>query len=164
MSDSMVFRGGLPFAPDVKRLEEAFPVDSLAEGRIIGHERLETIVQAKRGTGRYYGVINSWIHRLRNVNGVFVVWQQGDGIKVLNPAEILDHAELRTRQKIRQTGRAVKTFAWVDRTRLDETGQRRLDHQMRIVGAMKDSLDQAKRQLAVELAPVHSLPKRKISA
>lgn len=162
MSEAVPFRGGIPYALDVKKLNEAFTTPSLTEGRLITHEMLETVLGEKRATQRYYGVVNSWIHQQRNSNGIFVVWVPAQGIKVLSPSEILEYSETRTRQKIRQTGQAVRTFAWVDRNRLDETGQKRLDHQMRVTNAMKNALDSAKRELAVELAPVHSLPKPKI--
>lgn len=160
---TMVFRGGLPFEPDVKRLEEAFPVPELTEGRVIEHVALEAIVQAKRGSSRYYGVINSWINRLRNVSRIHAAWKPGDGIKILPPDELLGHGESRLRQKIGQTVKAANIFAWVERERLDSIGQRRLDHQIQIASRIKEKLTQERRQLSVELSPVRSLPKRQIS-
>lgn len=159
---AMVFRGGLPYGPDIKRLDDAFPVDSLTEGRVIEHGELEKILTCKRGSSRYYGVIDTWIGQRRSANGIVLVWEPTRGLKVLNPAEILEHAEVRTRQKIRQTGRAIRIFGLVDRERLDGTGQKRLDHQMRVVSTLKESLESSRKQLAIELAPVKSLPKRKI--
>lgn len=156
------FRGGLPYGPDVKRLNEAFPVSELQEGKVIRHEELEPIVKAKHGTQRFYSVVNSWIAKQRNENGIYIAWIQGIGIKVLNPAEILQHGETRVRQKITQTGRAVRTFAWVDRERLDDIGQKRYDHQCLIAQRIKDSLNAARKELAIDLAPVKSLPKPKL--
>ena len=159
---SKVFAGGVPYAIDVKRLTEAFPVPSLTEGRVIKHENLEAIVNAPKGSQRYYAVINSWIHQLKNANGIFVAWESGTGIKILDPGGILTHTEIRTRQKIRQTGKAVKNYAWVDRTRLDTRGQQRLDHQTRVAAALRESLNAARREMAIELAPIQSLPKPKL--
>ncbi|HZF24050.1 MAG TPA: hypothetical protein VE030_11370 [Burkholderiales bacterium] len=146
----------------MNRLKDAFPVPMLAEGRVIEHADLEEIVKAKRGGQRYYGVINSWINSMKNTNGIFMTWETSVGVKVLGPAEILAHAEIRTRQKIKQTGNAVKTFVWVDRTRLDSTGQQRLDHQERVANAIRDALNTARKDLAIDLAPVKSLPKPKM--
>lgn len=156
------FRGGLPYAPDVKRLTEAFPVSELQEGKVITHEELEPIVKAKRGTQRYYSVVDSWTAKQRNENGIYIVWVQGTGIKVLNPAEILQHGETKVRQKIKQTGRAVRTFAWVDRERLDDIGQKRYDHQCLVAQRINESLNAARKELAIDLAPVKSLPKPKL--
>jgi hypothetical protein len=157
------FRGGVPYAIDVNRLKEAFPVPSLTEGRVIEHKDLELVITAKAGNQRYYGVINSWIAQMKNNNGVFMIWEPAVGIKVLAPAEILSHAEVRTRQKIGQTGKAIKIFAWVDRTRLNPVGQQRLDHQTRVTNAIKDALAMARKDLAIDLAPVKSLPRPKLN-
>jgi len=157
--DAVTFKGGLPYGPDVNRLKEAFPVERLTEDTVITHEKLEAVVSESRGSQRYYGVINSWISQLKNSNGLFIIWEASIGIKVLNPAEILNVAEVRTRQKIKQTGKAIKTFGWVDRSRLDTTGQKRLDHQLRVVAAVKESIDNARKQLSIDIAPVKSLPK-----
>lgn len=156
------FVGSVPYVVDVNRLKEEFPVTKLTEGTIIAHDAIGPIVNAKKGSQRYYGVVNSWIAQMRNTNGIFMVWQPGDGVKVLAPGEILDCAETRTRQKIRQTGKAIRTFGWVDRKRLDENGQTRLDHQLRVAEAIKKSLDSARREMAIELSPVKSLPKPKL--
>ncbi len=160
MAESLIFKGGMPYGPDVNRLKETFPPSTkLTEGTIIPHDALEKVVQQERGTQRYYGVIDSWMTQMRNELSIFMVWEPGQGVKVLNPAEVLQIAETRTRQKIRQTGRAIKTFNWVDRSRLDEIGKQRLDHQMRVANAIRQSIDSARKELAVDLAPVKSLPK-----
>lgn len=160
---SEVFRGGIPYVVDVNRLKESFPVPNLIEGLVIKHGELEQIVQAKAKSQRYYGVVNSWIAQMKNANGIVIEWVPATGIKVLNPAEILSSAETRLRQKIGQTGRAVKRFAWVPRERLDQVGQQRLDHQVRVAGAIKDALASARKELAIDLAPVKSLPKPKVA-
>jgi hypothetical protein len=154
-----VFRGGVPYSVDVRRLTEAFPVASLIEGRVIQHADLELIVNAPRGTQRYYAVINSWRIQTKNSNGIFIAWEPGTGIKILAPADVLDHAETKTRQKIRQTGRAIGIFGYVDRNRLNPIGQQRLDHQLRVTTAVKDALRAARKDMSINLAPVASLPK-----
>jgi hypothetical protein len=156
---SQIFDGGIPYVIDVNRLKEAFPVPILAEGFEIKHEELEATINVKRGTQRYYGVVNSWRNQMKNTNAICIAWEQGIGLRVLDPAGQMDFAETRTKQKIRQTGKAVKEFVWVNRARLNPIGQQRLDHQMRVAAAIKDALGAAKKELAVELSPVKSLPK-----
>ena len=157
-----VFRGGIPYSVDARRLMEAFPVPSLTEGRIIKHEQLEGILAITKGSQRYYAVINSWIAQMKHANGLFLVWEPGLGLRVLDPAGILSFAENRTRQKIRQTGKAVRNFGWVDRNRLDTLGQQRLDHQLRVVSTIETALNSARKDLAVGLAPIKSLPKPRL--
>lgn len=154
---SQMFRGGIPYQVDVNRLKEAFPESSLREGRTIRHDELERVIKAQRGSQRYYGVVNSWLSQMKSSNGIFMIWEPSVGIKVLDPAGVLGFAEKRTKQKIRQTRKAVQHFAWVDRARLDDIGQQRLDHQMRVGSAIRDALLAAGKELAVNLAPVKSI-------
>ncbi len=162
MSDSIVWRGGMPYGPDRKRLNEAFPVSSLTEGRTILHQELEGAINCKAKTSRYYSVVDSWIHQQENENGIFMRWEPTVGVKIMTPADVLAHAETKTRQKLRQTVKAIRIFGKVDRPRLDKIGQERLDHQMRVASLIKESADGARKQLAVDLAPVKSLPKPKL--
>lgn len=155
-----IFRGGIPYGPDLRRLAECFPVPNLAEGLVIKHEDLEAILEVDRHGTRYRGVVNSWIGKLRAENGIILTWQPSIGIKVLDPAGVLEHAETRTRQKVRQLQRTVKLFGWVDRSRLDDTGKRRLDHEMISAAKMAQHAKDAEKEMAIELAPIKSMPKR----
>jgi len=157
---AQIFKGGIPYGPDIKRLSEAFPVPELTEGLIISHPKLEAILEIARTSQRYYGVVNAWISKQKHDNGIIIKWQPSVGLKVLNPAEVLEFAETRTKQKAKQLGRSVKWFSWVDRKRLDDTGQKRLDHQMMVSARMAQAVASAQKELAVELAPIKSLPKR----
>lgn len=160
---SQLFLGSVPYGPDIKRLEAAFPVSSLTEGRVVSHEELSGALGLEPMTSRYYGVIKAWQGKMHREFGINLFWQPKEGIRVLNPSEMLGHSETWTRRKIKQTVRAVQLFTRVDRARLNDAGQARLDHQARIAGAMRDALQSAKKELAIEISPVQSLPKRPLS-
>lgn len=159
MSESKVYRGGMPYGPDIKRLREAYPSNTLTEGLVMEHAALEGIIGAPKGSQRYYGVINSWRSEELNKNGIFMAWQPGDGLKVLSPSEILARGDSVTLQKIKQLGRATKIYAWVSRDRLDEMGQKRLDHQLLKTGQIREAMNTARREMAIDLAPIKSLPR-----
>lgn len=154
-----IFLGGLPYAPDVNRLKDTYPISELREGRIIPHEELSAIIQSPARAGRYYAVCNAWVNSIKNSHGIILVWERKEGLKVLAPDGVLSFAETRTRQKLKQTGKALRLFSWVERKRLDATGQQRLDHQLRVASIIKASIDGAKKELACDLAPIKSLPK-----
>lgn len=158
-NEAVVFRGGMPYGPDIKKLNEEFPLDSLAEGRVITHEVISKAIGYRAGTSRYYAVVKSWIGKQRAENRIFIVFESKVGVKVLNPAEVMEYGERTLRQKIGQTGKAARIFNWVERDRLDTTGQKRFDHQTRVIATIKQSLDSARKELAVELAPIKSLPR-----
>ena len=157
-----VFRGGIPYGPDIRKLDEAFPITALNEGTLVPHTDLEEACGYKRGTSRYYALIRSWTAHQKHQNGVFMRWEQRQGLRVMDPAGLLLHVEKKIGQGMRQTVRAIRVLPWVDRKRLDELGQRRLDHQNRIADGLTAAMNTAKRELAVELAPIKSLPKPKL--
>lgn len=157
-----VFRGGVPYQIDIRKLEAAFPIEELTEGRTIKHEEIEAVIDCAKGSQRYYGVVNSWASKLRNTASIILAWQPGDGIKRLDPAGHLNHAGTRFRQKGRQYNKAGKEFAWVERDRLNDAGKQRLDLHARIAEAQRDATRRAFKELAIELPAPKSLPKPKI--
>jgi hypothetical protein len=60
---------------------------------------------------------------------------------------------------IRKTKRSIKIVALVDGGRLDETGKKRLDHIKHVAFVLTEALTSAKTQLAIDLAPIKSLPR-----
>jgi len=155
------FRGGVPYAIDVNRLIETFSI-SLEEGRIITHTELEGATDCKRGTRRYYSVVNAWIRAMFSSYRTYIIWRQREGVVVLDPAKVLQHGEKRTKEKIRQTCKAVGIFDVVERERLSPPGQLRCDHDRRVGRMITTACIAARSEFACSLGPVEVLPKRQI--
>lgn len=151
---------GIPYGPDVRKLEEAFP--NPEEDQVISSDQFESIIRVEQKTARFYGVINTWRRRLRTDRNIDSEWIQGVGVKILNPADRLKVSEGNIKQGIRKTGRAFRRLAITPRERLDAIGQQRYDHQLQIGAKLTAAGREAKRELAVDLAPVKSLPKPKL--
>jgi len=161
MIDTKFWKGGLPYGPQVKKLEDAYPAPD--EDKIIGHEELEKLTGETKGTPRYYGIVNSWRKRLFNELGIDSAWISGEGVKILPPAERLHASESDFNRGLRKTKRAVRRLAATPRERLDEIGQQRYDHSAIVMAKMKGEAELAQKQLAVDLAPVKSLPRPKLA-
>lgn len=151
---------GIPYGPDVRKLEEAFP--NPEEDQVITSEEFEKVIRTPAKTARFYGVINTWRRRLRTDRNIDTEWVQGVGVKILNPADRLKVSEGNIKQGIRHTGRAFRRLAITPRERLDATGQQRYDHQLQVAAKLTAAGRDAKRELAIDLAPVKSLPKPKL--
>lgn len=151
---------GIPYGPDIRKLEETFP--NPQEDQVIKSEELEKIIRVPQKTGRFYGVINAWRRRLRNERNIDSEWVQGVGVKILNPADRLKVSEGNIKQGIRRTGRAFKRLGIVPRERLDAVGQQRYDHALQVASKLIIAGRDAKKELAIDLAPVKSLPKPKL--
>lgn len=151
---------GIPYGPDVRKLEETYP--NPEEDQIIKHEDFEKIIRTEQKTARFYGVINAWRRRLRADRNIDSEWVQGVGVKILNPAERLKVSESNIKQGIRHTGRAFRRLAITPRDRLDGIGQQRYDHQLQAVAKLTTAGRETLKEIAIDLAPVKSLPKPKL--
>lgn len=158
----MIHRGGLPYGPEIEKLDAAFPVPSLTEGRVIPSAEIQQVLGLKAGP-RYYAVVNSWRGKQRAQRNIILEYRDG-GLKVLPPGEVLDVAETSTHRAARHIKRAVRKFGWVDRKRLDESGQRRYDHTSRVATVMAAAVEDSKKKMAIELPAAQSLPRRAIEA
>jgi hypothetical protein len=154
------FRGGLPYGPDVQRLNDAFPI--LSEGQIFTHEMLEIPARSPMKTPRYYAVVNSWRKQHRERAGIIIEWITGTGVKVLDPGEILTASKTGTKQKLRQTQRKMKLIAYSDRDRLNQAGQLDYDHTHHVYVVLHDAVNAAKKTLPIDVPPIKSLPKPKL--
>lgn len=160
MSKSPVVVNGIPYGPDVRKLEEAFP--NPEEDQVIKSEDFEKIILVEQKTQRFYGVINTWRRRLRTDRNIDSEWVHGVGVKILNPADRLKVSEVNIKQGIRRTGRAFRRLAITPRERLDAVGQQRYDHQLAVGAKLIQAGRDAKKELAIDLAPVKSLPKPRL--
>lgn len=151
---------GIPYGPDIRKLEEKW--SSPEEDQIIRHAEFETLLKITAQTSRYYGVINSWRKKLRNDRNIDSEWVHGVGLKILNPADRLVESERNVKQGIRHTGRAFRRLAIVPRDRLDSIGQARYDHAIGVAAKLTQAGRDAQKELAIDLAPVKSLPKPKL--
>lgn len=159
----MLFRGGVPYGPDVKRLEAAFPINELTEGRTIQHEELAAVIGVVPSSPRYYAVVKAWMRTQRASQAIQMRIAPKIGVEVMDPATHLTHAEKSLHGKLKQTARACREFSHVDSGRLDILGQRRLEHvQQKVVGLLAGTIQAANKNLAVELAPIKSLPRRQL--
>jgi len=148
---------GIPYGPQVNKLKDKYPKPE--EDMLISHDELEGIINEKRDRQRYTGIITSWRKYLLNSLGIDSEWMRGEGLKILNPADRLNVGENNFKQGIRKTRRAFRRTALVPRDRLNDEGRQRFDHHMIIMAKLGTAAIEARKGLAVELAPVKSLPK-----
>ena len=158
--EAIGFRGGMPYEADVRRLDEAYPVESLQEGRVISHEDLEKLLRYKAGSGRYYGVIDSWRSQNFRKYDLFLDWERSKGLKVLAPHERLHKFETGMVGHLKLSHRNASGLSTVDRDRLNDDGKKRLDADMRAGMIIRTAEKDARKQIAVPIPANRSLPPR----
>jgi hypothetical protein len=160
MTDGKIYKKGLPYAPDIRRLDDAFPTPD--EGQLLRYEQIEEVLHCRRTETRFRTVLASWrrsLWRTRNIDTEAVA---GTGIKILEPAERVKLREKDMLLKARLLGRTRQRFASAPRERLNAEGQQRYDHIMLFTGRIQAAIDDAKKSLPADIAPVKSLPKPKL--
>lgn len=141
-----LYFGGIPVAPDLRKLVEAF---GSPEPGLIDYERIESVLGITRERTRFRTVVTSWRRHLLGEENVYTAAIPGEGIKILTEQE-------RTEAVERLQGRASKT-------------QRRvLLHAVRIRVEMLDALYRARvdhlRIQAARAASVASEASRAVKA
>jgi len=159
-SGSGIFKNGLPYAPDLRRLDEAFP--NPEEERIITHTELEEILNVSRKEPRYRGVTRSWRHLLFNTRNIDSAPVSGVGFKILPPHERQTESEREARLGFRRFHRTFKRMASIPHERLDAKGQQRHDHEMMVMSRLNTTVREARKAVAIDIAPIQSLPKPKL--
>jgi len=155
------YRGGIPYEPDVKKLEEAFPI--LEEGMEIDYETIEAIVQCKRVSSRFDGVVTSWRHKLlkRGPDGIDTK-RNGTGVRVLFPDERFEEGGKDMDSHARGFKRGFRRKMRSPRDRLDDIGKKKYDHAALVGLKTVAALDAGRKEMRLDLPPAKSLPRPKL--
>lgn len=120
------YYGGVPYDPDVRKLQERFGVPEV--GEIIRYEALAKVVDAEPGTGRFRGVVDAWLRRLLREHNVEAKTLRGVGFEFMTPNERVDEGARRSRLNARQLGRITRKVGMVPSSELDPLHLQIQDH------------------------------------
>jgi len=152
----------IPYGPDIKLLQETWPVARLQLGFTIHYDEFSQVLGYDRHSSRFYSVIRSWCHLEDREHGIFMAWEPKIGLRVLGQSGKLMGAELKTARGCRAIRRGKRMIDSVDTEQLDDLGKKRLDHDRHVLAVLYDHISSAQKQLASELAPIKSLPRPSI--
>lgn len=156
MSEATIHFGGLPTAPQVRKLEEAYPDLEALRGTNILHADIERLIGEKRGEGRYKTVTNSWRKRAEDKN--FVIDGEGEavgvGFRVLTHAEQAEHSRKRRKRGIRQIRRGFTEAVGVNTAKLSDEQRRLHEKDMLAFGRLNAAVLESRRPQIVAPQPV----------
>lgn len=162
MDKQKLFFGGVPTAPDVKRLLEHF---GSPQPRLITHEDVEAVLGITRHTSRYRSVTGAWRKLLEQEHNILVSGAPG-GFQILTSPERIDHAMHQRTKGVRRLVRAMKEIVTVPVHELDDRDKHRhMQVQVttfKALGAAKDAqreCTQAIKSFTPEQLPQRPTPK-----
>ena len=127
---SKLFLGGIPTAPDVKKLREAF--DGLEVGAEISHQEVEEITDCDRKSSRYRSVTTAWRKEVLRELNVQIESVPGEGFRILNATERLIHGHKRFSEGTRKQARSIRRVSMIPDKELTQIERSKRDHMQRI--------------------------------
>lgn len=119
MDTTRSFIGGVPYGPDIKRLEERFPVSSLEIGHTIPKDEFASTIYESWGTARCRGVYAAFGKRLLEDHGILLK-PQGEAIVVLDDNDRVDEMRANLRGIGRKSIKVRRIGATINRKKLDD--------------------------------------------
>lgn len=127
---SKLFLGGVPTAPDVKKLRKAFP--ELVDGQDISHEEVESVLNMDSRSSRYRSVTTAWRKEMLNEENIEVSAVAGVGFRCLTGPERLSTNIKGFRAGTRKQGKSIRRVTMVPAEKLGEQDQAKQLHLMRL--------------------------------
>ena len=134
--------GRIPTTPDVNMLCGKF--DNLNEGDVVKYGEIESVIGAKRGSGRFQSVTTAWRKKLDRDSNIVLLAVPGVGFKVADPSDRVDLSSRKVKSGTRSIVKGATIASSTDRSRLTEEQRRVCDH----ISMAATSI-----QLAVRIAP-----------
>jgi len=118
-----VFFGGVPTAPDVKKLMDHFGVPE--ENVLLNWTEIEEVIGEEKGSSRFTSVTGAWRKKLRKDHNIEMIPEIGKGLKAANPHERVDLAGGLIHKATNSIKRSISVADKTDVTRLDEEHKKR---------------------------------------
>lgn len=132
---SKIFFGGIPTAPDVKKLREAFP--KIAEGTDFTHEQISAVLGGMDPkSSRYRCVTLAWRKEMLNTHNIEIAAVSNIGFRALCGAERLDTNVKGFKHGARKQGKHIRRVGMVRAETLTEQEQSKQLHFMRLGAAV----------------------------
>lgn len=157
MSTARVFTGGVPTAPDVKRLIEKF--GSPEPETVIGYDAIATVIGAAYGSHRFTSVMTAWKATLLREHNVELGHIDGEAVVALTNEQRTEAAQKRFRQGGRQIGRSHRRALMIRAEECDPITRHKLEHIRRVTGIATQAVAEQSRDLANALKAPEQLPR-----
>lgn len=123
-----LFFGGLPTGPDVQRIRNVYPENSLAPQQEISYAHIGEIIGSKYGTSRFISVTTSWRKFVEKEVNVIFGTDPGVAFVVLNEPEKVKLSERKLHSAAKFARRAYIISAMVNTKLLSDHEKARKTH------------------------------------
>ena len=135
--DSKVTKKNISRNTAIKNLWEAYGKDSLIEGRVLRYEDLEKVLNEKRTTQRFKGIIGRWKDEVLTLCGKVLLCRINIGYEIADTHQRLSHAHSLQKSGVKKLQKSIVVQDTVHVTQLTQD-ERTLYQKMRNVAASLD--------------------------
>jgi len=134
--DNQIFRGSIPHNADIKKLKNAFPVESLSPGVEIPYDRVESVLQSNRRSSRFRSITHEWRRDIENSHGIILGTMHGKAFYVANSKDMLKIGTTKLQVAGKYATRARQITSCADVGQLDADERARLTHIQNVAGTI----------------------------
>lgn len=156
MVHAAIFRGGIPYGPQVAKLVTHFGTPSPG---VIEHGSIEGVIGEKWRSTRYRQVVGAWRRKMLREWNVGTKAEMGEGIRVLTEAERVEEGRRMVGQNARHVLRAHRWVLMVDAAKLDDVAKKRHEHLTLFSARMSEAASTNAKALAETLKAPAQLPR-----
>lgn len=149
---SKLFFGGIPTAPDVKKLREAFP--RIEDGTDFTHEQIQAVIGLHPKSARYRGVTLAWRKEMLKDHNIEIAAVAAVGFRALTGPERIESNIKGFKHGARKQGKHLRRVGMVPSETLAPSYRDKQTHFMRLGAAV---LSQAGAMMK-ELEPPRAQP------
>ena len=144
-----LFKGGLPYAPDVRRLKEAFPEPE--EGELIPREAIEAVLGLDWDSGRCRNIVEAWKKDMLKTENIHIGAVPGFGVKRLSATERMQEGKKYIKSGIKKADRGFIFIVVTPRKELSGKALEEYDHALIATAKMNGYHRHLKRDLCLSL-------------
>lgn len=151
--------GGVPIAPDVKKLMEHYGTPEA--GKLISYDELSEVLGIHRDKNRFKTVLYKWRKEMEEERNVVFVAEAGKGLRRLKEPDRVDYAAKELGWASKRTIRAHRRATLIKPEELDEHSRKRLDHVIRAGAIATGTIVQSVRTMSTSLKRMALMPRAK---
>ena len=127
--------GGIPYAPDVKKIRTQYPENEMKIGQKISYEEISELIRENKKSKRFYNITKSWRMQIEKESGVFIQpIGDGSGLKVISESEKLDLANREDRTATKKSRRSLIVLKSIDPKELTDDERPMLNFKLEKIG------------------------------
>jgi len=116
-----LFLGGVPTKPDVDKLIDTYPAESMNHGKIIGYDEIADVI-GKTSTSRFRTITNAWRKQLFHGHGIVLDPSKKfpKAFEVLSEFGKVQKSQAETHSGVKKQVKAVRIISSVDVIQLSQ--------------------------------------------